>query len=768
MRIKIVLGSKQLAGMLVLVFILMPAILLGDGATFSLHSTAKPLHNESIKLVSEILKLKSVTDEKIESKCWYILENLSDSVQSLEIGFYVSDTMESRPQPSDISIEVNGNPVEKKIIIVDYDRVEFGKAEFALWNMLFQPHEKKMVYVEQEFTWDYEDTDVTILSLLSSDRFIYYLYLASYWAGVPDKIEVFFDFDTTYSISDSTFTKSIRLVLHPENYEWVNDHTVCWKFENTDSIDDIKVDIKRYRRDISKEAFLDKLHWDRGKKLSWSYEANKRLYTKNDMKRWRKYEEEIDILKKIPNRYEAYKILLELYPAYLRNFIYAVHGYPFKTELWRSLFEKSRWYHPRDDFSESDFNGFEKRNIQFILEYEKKIKEYLKKHEKEEATDQTKAGRQLLSSVVAQAPDTLWTRIHRGEGSRGGRSIRLTNDEKYIITGYIDYKPCLVKMDEEGNVLWTRTYCGEEEFPRIIGYSVEQTLDNGYIVLASYRQDWNPPEYYGKADIYLIKADEKGNLLWMKTYGGKNDDFGYSLKQTLDGGYIIAGKTNSFGAGSSDIYLIKADSKGDTLWTKTYGDLSTDGAESIIVTSDGNYVVTGYISYRTGVERYVYLIKIDRDGNLLWSKTYGGSRWDEGHSVQQTADGGFIIVGKTNSFGSFTPTYSNVYLIKTDANGDTLWTKNFGEIYDDGGRYVQQTSDSGYVIVGNFASDICIIKVDKNGDLLWTETYNGGEYSGDRGYSVQQREDGSYIVLGSARTPSKGDGIYLIKLKTEE
>jgi len=377
---------RNIVGMLIVLVLLTPMLLLGDGATFSLHSTAKPLHNENIKLANEILKLKSITNKKIESDCWYLLENMTDSVQNLEIGFYVSDTMESRPQPSDISIEVDGDPVAKRIIIVDYDRVEFGKAEFALWNMVFQPYEKKMVYVEQKFMWDYEDTDVTILSLLSSDRFIYYLYLARLWAGVPDKIEVFFDFDTTYNISDSLFTKSTQLILHPENYEWLNNHTIFWTFENTDSIEDIKVNIRRYRRDISKEAFLNKWFWDKGAKLSCSYEGNKKLYTEDGMRHWRKYEENLKRLKEIPNRYEAYKILLKLYPAYLRNYIYAVHGYPFKNKLWQSLFQKSGWYEPRDDFSDADFNDIEQKNIAFILKYEKKIKEYLADLEKQETS----------------------------------------------------------------------------------------------------------------------------------------------------------------------------------------------------------------------------------------------------------------------------------------------------------------------------------------------------------------------------------------------
>ncbi len=310
---------------------------------------------------------------------------------------------------------------------------------------------------------------------------------------------------------------------------------------------------------------------------------------------------------------------------------------------------------------------------------------------------------------------------------------------------------------------WWRTYggTGYDE-----GCSVQQTSDGGY-VMAGWTESFGvgTPD---TANVYLIKTNTSGDTLWTRTYGGRDDDWGYSVRQTVDSGYIIAGRTASFGAGNMDVYLIKTDASGYALWTRTYGGTSYDYGFPVQQTSDGGYIIAGHTySFGTGTPDHpnVYLIKANASGETLWTKTYGGTNYDEGYSVRQTVDGGYVIAGYTYSFAAGS---NDVYLIKTDASGDTLWTKTYGGTNNDVGYSVQQTADGGYIIAGHAASfgaedaDVYLIKANASGDTAWTRTHGG---TGDEwGYSVRQTADGGYVIAGRTLSfaPEYWDA-YLIK-----
>ena len=306
-------------------------------------------------------------------------------------------------------------------------------------------------------------------------------------------------------------------------------------------------------------------------------------------------------------------------------------------------------------------------------------------------------------------------------------------------------------------ILWEKTFGGTDHDS---GYSVQQTSDGGYIIVGE-------TSSYGAGDfdVYLIKTDSEGNRMWEKTFGGTKGDHGYSVQQTSDGGYIIVGETSSYGVGYTNVYLIKTNPEGNLVWQKTFGSFDGTGCNSgysVKQISDGSYVIVG----SNGSD--VYLIKVDSQGNLVWEKTFGGTKGDHGCSVQQTLDGGYIIVGKTSSYGAGD---FDVYLIKTDSEGNRVWEKTFGGPSWDDGECVQQTSDGGYIIVGQTGwttpnSDVYLIKVDSQGNLVWEKTFGGTDH--DSGYSVQQTSDGGYIVVGA--TGSVGlswRDIYLLKVDSQ-
>jgi peptidoglycan/xylan/chitin deacetylase (PgdA/CDA1 family) len=310
-------------------------------------------------------------------------------------------------------------------------------------------------------------------------------------------------------------------------------------------------------------------------------------------------------------------------------------------------------------------------------------------------------------------------------------------------------------------VQWQKTFGGNGPD---YGLSVQQTIDGGYII-AGYTYSFGA----GHCDVYLIKTDSAGNEIWQKTFGGNGFDVGYSVQQTSDGGYIIAGDTTLYEWGPFCVYLIKTNSNGDEQWQKTFssGSEVSEGL-SVQQTADGGYIIAGgTYSFVEPPDSDVYLIKSDSAGNLQWQKTFGGSGSSHyGQSVQQTTDDGYIIVGET--FSSATDNI-DVYLIKTDSTGNEIWQKTFDRDYRDYGSSVQQTLDGGYIITGYTYSfgtgycDVYLIKTDSAGNEIWQKTFSRN--GGDSGTSVRQTADGGYIITGSTcSVEGNNEEVYLIKV----
>ena len=282
------------------------------------------------------------------------------------------------------------------------------------------------------------------------------------------------------------------------------------------------------------------------------------------------------------------------------------------------------------------------------------------------------------------------------------------------------------------------------------GIQVGCTAPQGY-VLSAIRGDCNDNDTNtnsGKAEICDGEDNNcngqinEGNVCgFAETIIGSNDDRASTIIQGSDGRYVVAGYTNSFGAGGYDIYVVKLDSKGNVMWTKTIGGSLTDVAYSIVQSSDGGYVVAGWTLsfgeyYYGSYYANFYVVKLDSSGNVMWTKTIGGSNDDRVYSITQSSDGGYVVAGYTGSFGAHT----DIYVVKLDSAGNVVWTKTIGGSYDDFASSIAQSSDGGYVVVGytwgfeaGSYADIYVVKMDANGNACFSKNITNYSVSSNVG-----------------------------------
>lgn len=366
-----------------------------------------------------------------------------------------------------------------------------------------------------------------------------------------------------------------------------------------------------------------------------------------------------------------------------------------------------------------------------------------------------------FSAPTSEAKKAGYTSIPPQKAWKIPTSIQQTNEGGFIIAGYgsdgtrkMDI--CLIKTDALGNKIWERVLGGKDNE---IAFSVRQTIDGGYVISGChccYGNGW---------DTLLIKTDSSGRELWNRTFGGLGFDEARAVRQTLDGGYIIMGSASSIGTGT-DIRLLKADSSGNKIWDRLFGGADNNRGYYVEQTKDGGYLIAGKIGSLVGSEAELRLIKTDESGNMLWNKILQGMDLDQEYSAQQTSDDGYVIAVPN-------PNASNeAMLIKITPSGDKIWYKVFAWSQFFSGKdpllaysahqypyldySVQRTSDSGYLISGyndpyapatpSSGDDLWLIKTDTYGNMQWTRTYDGVDI--DCGESVQQTTDGDYIIAG--------------------
>jgi hypothetical protein len=388
-----------------------------------------------------------------------------------------------------------------------------------------------------------------------------------------------------------------------------------------------------------------------------------------------------------------------------------------------------------------------------------------------------------IIDISAQAPDTLWTKTFNATGQDAGLSINKTEDGGYIMVGY-DVQTngedvYLIKTDSYGNLDWSKSIDRSGNgTSREGGICVQQTKDNGYIILG-----WAMINYPDQ-DIWLVKTDWGGNIVWDKLFGGDSIDYANYIIETPDSGYIFIGTTFSYGAGGSDAWLIKTDKNGNTMWTKTYGESNQyETGKSIQLTDDGGYIIAGNkssIRYE-GTGDKVILIKIDSNGDPEWpdTKTFGTP--DSSYvakSCRQTFDGGYVIGGTADISGSNTYDHESVLVLKTNQAGNLEWINKY--FFDGGYRAndLELAQDGGFVLVGEGSTippitggiNLLIFKLYLSGVMKWSIIMSYEVSSWWEGHlrSIKEVQDGSYISVGSFRSaPSYDQDVWLVKISND-
>ncbi len=391
--------------------------------------------------------------------------------------------------------------------------------------------------------------------------------------------------------------------------------------------------------------------------------------------------------------------------------------------------------------------------------------------------------------------DKIWEQIYKGKTWNKANVIKPTKDNGYILIGESITKNSIgrmarvLKLDEKGNIAWQKyfNFGDDNEVNDIIEYT-----NGNYILTGSlYFQKKK------KAYLWVLKLNQKGNILMNKTYGGNNWDSGCSIQKTYDNGYIIAGVTETKKTGLKDIWIVKINKKGKKIWERIYGNRHYDSANSIIQTSDTNYIVAGYTySYTTG-KSSAWILKLDRKGRNVWHKIYGGKNWDDAHAILEASDGGYIFAGYTKSKGIGG---KDAWLVKINKKGEILWEKTYGNSCDDEALSLKHSKDGGYIIAGYSISeeaevqDAWILKTDKNGNstgipqklkkqtkrtitpyikpednitfsLIWDKTYGTGK--NEKILSMTYTKDNNMIAAGYSESLDKKCQAVITKINNQ-
>jgi hypothetical protein len=363
------------------------------------------------------------------------------------------------------------------------------------------------------------------------------------------------------------------------------------------------------------------------------------------------------------------------------------------------------------------------------------------------------------STAFSQALPVVWDHTYGGADRDRAYSIVALADGGFAVAGKTYSKGAggwdmwVLRLDEASNVVWDHTYGGAEWD---YASSIVALADGGFAVAGSTRS-----KGAGGRNMWVLRLDEAGNVVWDQTYGGAEWDYANSIVALSDGGFAVAGGTDSKGAGYEDMWVLRLDEAGNVVWDHTYGGAMRDMANSIVALADGGFAVAGYTDGGVVSNQYVadmWVLRLDEAGNVLWDRTYGGGGLDEANSIVALSDGGFAVVGDTDfaAKGGL-----DMWVLRLDEAGNVVWDRHYGGGYNYySTNSIVALADGGFAVAGGTDSkgagkdDMWVLRLDEAGNVLWDHTYGGvGEDWAD---SIVALADGGFAVAGS--TSSKGAG----------
>jgi hypothetical protein len=369
----------------------------------------------------------------------------------------------------------------------------------------------------------------------------------------------------------------------------------------------------------------------------------------------------------------------------------------------------------------------------------------------------------LIISVSASIAQITFEKMYGNDQDDVAYAVLPSSDGGYIIVGDVNWSQYrdiyVVKTDQWGDTLWTRQYVRNwSENAR----TILETSDG--FIMAGYAVTTLGP---ARTDVYLVKINSQGDTMWTNTIGGPRSESAFDMEATSDGGFIIGGQAED-NTGQMYYYLVKTNSMGDSLWAHKYGISNEERAygKAVKQTWDGGFIITGYVDdYTIGPGTgYIYLVKTDNMGGVEWTESYDWPDFELAYDLEEISDG-YVLVGRTSSLGAGG---SDAYMMKINGPGAPLWIKTYGDSSTENAYSVEKTSDGGFIISGTTYSkgagsgDFYLIKTDANGDTMWTRTFGGSHR--EEAYDVKQTADGGYVLTGySYSYPSIGSDFYLVK-----
>ncbi|MBP6334432.1 MAG: T9SS type A sorting domain-containing protein [Bacteroidia bacterium] len=354
----------------------------------------------------------------------------------------------------------------------------------------------------------------------------------------------------------------------------------------------------------------------------------------------------------------------------------------------------------------------------------------------------------FMLSVFASG-QTTWEKLFSRKNTDAFRSAVEVPSGGYILTGYTsdstvsDTDAYVVRMTNAGDTLWTKRINGANSRKDLL-YKVINTDDGGF-AFCGYTTD----NGVGNDDAYFLKTDANGVVQWSKYWGGAGKDRAQDIQQTLDGGYVLVGYTTSAPSIYYDAFMIRTNSVGDTLWTKRYGTgAAFDDANSVVQLPDSGFVLGGQ-STNGGNALDMFFQRTNKTGDTLWTKKFGTIGTDNIEKILRLSDGSFMLAGGSDGpgFGG-----NDGVVVKTDSGGTVLWTKNYGGNSQDDFHQINHTLDGGFILSGTtrssgpFDPNLWIVKTTANGDSIWSRTYGGD--NNDHGYCAIATSDGGYLTVG--------------------